>query len=148
MPHRIFSAGKLVRSLFFIAFVGGLLFCISYTFSYIANHYLYDELGLEEPVSILELAGLVAFVYVIFFGIKFGFRKSNSQYQEFQDYERPHAHDDSSDSSHHFAEDLDCDELSQKYKTSLDKLSEKEKEELKSKLANICGIDPHDTEDY
>jgi hypothetical protein len=156
MPHRIFSASKWARSLFFIVFVGGLLFCISYTFAYVANHYLYSQLGLERPVSLLEVAGIVAFLYVALFGIKFGFSRGFRRAATAPD-STPHyiPHKDLSDTHitgegmhSHTEESLeDCDELENRLKASVEELSEKEKEELKKRLAEICGIKPSEDKD-
>jgi|GEM_PF-4129390 len=142
MSHRLFSANKLARSLFFIVFVGGLLFCISYTLSYIANHYLYNNLRLDREVSVLEVSGLVAFIYVLAFGFKFGFSSRKEAWGKINlaQYDFQHEKMDLD------ANTEDCDDLTAKYRQSLSDLSEAEKEELKRKLADICGIDPSEAE--
>lgn len=134
MSHRILSAGKLARSLFFIGFVGGLLFFVSYTFSHVANNYFYNTLSLQRPVSILEVAGVLSFIYVIAFGFKFGLNRG-PRYDEIV-----YTQIDMDAFSDKKTED--CEELETYYKKQSRKLTDEQKEKLKEKLAEICGIDP------
>ncbi|GAB5465280.1 MAG: hypothetical protein Kapaf2KO_07160 [Candidatus Kapaibacteriales bacterium] len=119
-------ANKLARSLFFIVFVGGLLFMASFIISYIFNHYLSFKYFNGARFTILEIAGIIAFVYVLAFGIRFGFKSSQPVINRFSNQNRNE-------------EEEDCHEIENKLKSNIDMLSANEKEQLKRKLAEICG---------
>ncbi len=62
------------RSVIFILFTAGLLCVLSFIISYGFELLLSEYLDVRPP-GFLESAGIVAFVYVIFFGINFGNKK-------------------------------------------------------------------------
>ena len=59
------------RSLFYIIIISGLLSLTSFVILLIWNNSIAKEFELVE-ISFLEAVGIVAFVYVIYFGIHFG----------------------------------------------------------------------------
>lgn len=114
-----FINSAIARSVFFIIFTGGLLLFSSIVFANVCNIAFLKTLGLP-CLNYLESAGIIAFIYVIGFGIKFGLGKkslTNSLVTKLQNSANP-----------------------DKLVDNLKKMSEKEKEILKQQLADCCGI--------
>ena len=114
----IFNSG-IARSVFFIGFTGGLLLFSSIVFANVCNITLLNSFELP-CLNYLESAGILAFVYVIVFGIKFGFSKTdltNTLMSKFQNSDK-----------------------SVKIVENLKKMSAEEKLILKQELADCCGM--------
>ena len=62
---------KKARSIFYIILISGLLSLTSIIIEFVWNHTFIKLFGFER-ITFLESVGIVAFVYVIYFGIKFG----------------------------------------------------------------------------
>jgi hypothetical protein len=62
---------KKARSIFYIVLISGLLSLTSFVIEFIWNNTFIKLLGVPQ-ITFLESVGIVAFVYVIYFGIKFG----------------------------------------------------------------------------
>lgn len=62
---------KKARSIFYIVLISGLLSLTSFVIEFVWNHTFIKLFGVP-PITFLESVGIVAFVYVIYFGIKFG----------------------------------------------------------------------------
>lgn len=70
MTDNLFKS-KTARSIFYIAFIGGLLSLTSLTVMLVWN-YSISVRYVFPHISFLEACGAVAFVYVVYFGVKFG----------------------------------------------------------------------------
>lgn len=64
---------KAARSLFFIGFVGGLFLFSSIVFEHLCNKMIFDTLRMP-CINTLEAAGIIAFGYILFMGIRFGLK--------------------------------------------------------------------------
>ena len=62
---------KIARSIFFIFFIGGLFLLLSMLLESLCNNFIFKKFHVP-CINTMEAAGIVAFVYIIFFGIKFG----------------------------------------------------------------------------
>ena len=91
------------------------------------NNSLSFHLNMEE-ISFLEAVGVVAFVYVIYFGIKFGESKCNNGSKKDIMTEEPATADKMSYADEMIAKDL------------LKNVPEAEREDLKDFIARCCGF--------
>lgn len=64
---------KIARSIFFIIFIGGLFLFLSYATQNLCNLVIFETLHLP-CINTLEGAGIVAFIYIIIYGINFGIK--------------------------------------------------------------------------
>lgn len=72
--------GRTARTTFFIMFVGGLYFLSSYLLSLLCNKLIFGVFQMP-CINTLESSGIIAFLFIIFFGIKFGLKyKDNSDF--------------------------------------------------------------------
>ncbi len=115
---QFFNSG-IARSVFFIIFTGGLLLFSSIVFANVCNIAILESLELP-CLNYLESAGILAFVYVIGFGIKFGLGKKSL--------------------TNSLVTKLQKTANTDKLVDNLKKMSENEKELLKQQLADCCGI--------
>jgi hypothetical protein len=114
----IFNSG-IARSVFFIIFTGGLLLFSSIVFANICNITVLNRF--EMPcLSYLEATGILAFAYVIGFGIKFGLSKS--------------------DLTNSLMSKIHNSDKSAKILDNLKKMTDEEKLILKKELADCCGM--------
>lgn len=112
---------KIARSVFFIIFTGGLLLFSSIVFANLCNITFLERFHLP-CLNYLESAGIMAFVYIIGFGVKYGFSNktlTNSLMTKFQTY--------------------DNKTKSEKILNNISKMSPEERAILKEQLANCCG---------
>ncbi len=126
---QIFNSG-IARSVFFIIFTGGLLLFSSIVFTNICNITFLERFNLP-CLNYLESAGIMAFVYIFGFGIRYGITKkdlTNSLMPKFQNTDR--------------------NVKSEKIFSNIKQMSPEEREILKQQLANCCGVqkknNPHD----
>lgn len=113
-----FNSG-IARSVFFIVFTGGLLLFASIVFANVCNIAILNSLELP-CLNYLESAGILAFVYVVAFGVKFGLGKTdltNSLMSKFQNADKDG-----------------------KIIENLKKMTDEEKLILKQQLADCCGM--------
>ena len=68
--------GRSARTAFFILFVGGLYFLISALLANFCNTVIFGVIHIP-CISTLEASGLIAFLFIIYFGIKFGLKMNN-----------------------------------------------------------------------
>jgi len=71
-----FFKSKTARSIFYIIFVSGLLSLTSFTMMVIWDYFTLSNPGIHQ-ITFLEAVGICAFVYVIYFGVKFGEHRQN-----------------------------------------------------------------------
>lgn len=110
------------RSIFYILFVGGLLALSSFILMISWNSGI-TNLFNAEPISFLESIGILALVYVIYFGIQFGKSSTDVNLSYF------------SKSKSHIS-DINSDIISSE---TLNKLKNSEKEELRDLVNRCCG---------
>lgn len=110
------------RSIFYILFVGGLLALSSFILMISWNSGI-TNLFNAEPISFLESIGILALVYVIYFGIQFGKSSTDVNLSYF------------SKSKSHIT-DINSDIISSE---TLNKLKNSEKEELRDLVNRCCG---------
>lgn len=118
---QIFNSG-IARAVFFIGFTGGLLLFSSIVFANVCNLTVLERYELP-CLNYLESAGIMAFVYIIGFGVKFGITNkdlTNSLMSKFQK--------------------SDKNVQSEKIISNLKQMSHEEKEILKEQLATCCGM--------
>ncbi|MFY8160575.1 MAG: hypothetical protein ACOVNU_04545 [Candidatus Kapaibacteriota bacterium] len=65
--------GRSARTTFFILFVGGLYFLISALLANFCNTVIFGVIHIP-CITTLEASGLIAFLFIIYFGIKFGLK--------------------------------------------------------------------------
>lgn len=68
--------GRSARTAFFILFVGGLYFLISALLANFCNTVIFGVIHIP-CITTLEASGLIAFLFIIYFGIKFGLKMNN-----------------------------------------------------------------------
>jgi hypothetical protein len=115
------------RSIFYIIIISGLLSLTSFVIMLVWNNSLSFHLDMEE-ISFLEAVGLVAFVYVVYFGIKFGEAKCNNDSKEVNLSDTTDISDKMSYADEMIAKDL------------LKNVPENEREDLKDFIARCCGF--------
>jgi hypothetical protein len=118
---QIFNSG-IARAVFFIGFTGGLLLFSSIVFANICNLTFIAKLQLP-CLNYLESAGIMAFVYIVGFGVKFGITNkdlTNSLMSKFQK--------------------SDKNVKTESIVNNLSKMSSEEREILKQQLASCCGM--------
>ena len=114
----IFNSG-IARSVFFIVFTGGLLLFSSIVFANICNLTILDRY--EIPcLNYLESAGIIAFLYVFVFGIRFGISKTGITNSLMLKLQNP--------------------TKSAKIVENLKKMTDEEKLILKKEIADCCGM--------
>ena len=74
---------KTARSIFFIVFVGGLLTLGAVLMEFLWNSLLTNIIPFK-PFTFLESVGILSFLYVIYFGIRFG--KKKCKYDKSSEY--------------------------------------------------------------
>lgn len=114
--------GKAARTTFFIVFVGGLFLFSAMSFENLCNRVIFNYFHVP-CISTLEAAGMIAFAYIIYFGVKFGLKKRPDTLTE-EDLSKSHI----------------SDNLSETCKENLKNMSEHEKTELQKKLQNSLGF--------
>lgn len=70
--------GRTARTTFFIMFVGGLYFLSSYLLSLLCNKLIFGVIQIP-CINTLESSGIIAFLFIIFFGIKFGLKYNDNR---------------------------------------------------------------------
>lgn len=110
------------RSIFYIVFVGGLLSLSAFILMISWNSGI-TNLFDANPISFLESIGILALVYVIYFGIQFGKSCSNVNLSSFTKTKCQHS-------------DNNSEILSSEM---LNKLNNNEKEELREFVNRCCG---------
>lgn len=123
MPDLQIFNSKTARATFYMLFVGGLFALLSASLAYIweAVIILYFDL---PAISFLEAGGIIAFFYIVAFGIRFGLKKNAANMSDV----------DLSDSPCHNIQ------YTQSAPECLNHLSESEREHLSQVLAKCCGI--------
>ncbi|HRP01166.1 MAG TPA: hypothetical protein PLE30_00805 [Candidatus Kapabacteria bacterium] len=120
-----------LKSLVYILIFAGLLKLSGMLLAWIWNSYIVYNYRVE-PITFLEATGLLAFFYLIYAGVKFGFDNITS----FNFF-----HNKGKNS---VAVQNECEHLS-KYENSFlmrsKFMSEEEKERLREELAKCCGIE-------
>ncbi len=115
------------RSIFYIIIISGLLSLTSIVIMLVWNNSLSLHLDMEE-ISFLEAVGLVAFVYVIYFGIRFGQAKRHYDSKEDDLSGNTFTSDKMSYADEIIAKDL------------LKKVPDAERDVLKDFIARCCGF--------
>lgn len=69
---------KIARSIFFILFIGGLFLFLSFALENICNRMIFDTFQIP-CINTLEAAGIVAFIYIIVYGILFGIKSMKNE---------------------------------------------------------------------
>ncbi len=121
LSSKIFNS-KAARSIFYILFVSGLFFLISACCEFFCNEIMCKYFGLPE-VSLLEAAGVFAFVYIVYHGIKFGSNKISSSQKDNMPKMQNNANMAANETLN-----------------TIQNLTHEQKEQLKSELAKKCGI--------
>lgn len=118
------------KSLLYILFFAGILKLSGMAFTWFWNSYLVYSFGVEH-VTFLESVGMLAFFYLVYSGLKFGFNNIASQ---FSGKDNSLSHSDSKCES--------CDLMQQNRRKSsyASNLSADEKEKLKQAIAKCCGF--------
>ena len=84
-----FFKNKTARSVFYIIFVSGLLSLTSFSLMIIWDYFTINNPRIHQ-ISFLEAVGICAFVYVIYFGVKFGEHRQNvADYEEYRSNGQP-----------------------------------------------------------
>lgn len=134
MAEKKSISGKAARSAFFVFFVGGLFTFLSICAAHIYNMFSTDQDAMPE-MNNLEMAGVLAFGYIIYYGIRFGWKNSSI------DVKAP-LYDTFTETSN------DCADLSEHYRENINKMSEEEKKLLKKRIADKCGFEEFDNEKF
>ncbi|MDX9790697.1 MAG: hypothetical protein WC313_09555 [Candidatus Kapaibacterium sp.] len=117
------------RALLYILFFAGILKLSGMLMTWFWNSYLTFSFGLHE-ITFLESVGILAFFYLVFSGVKFGFNTISAQY---------HNTDKLSPGSMPQCQSCSILKKSNSLQT-INKLSPNEKEMLKAAIAQCCGI--------
>lgn len=128
------TANNKARSAFYIVFVSGLLSSTSLVIMMIWNNSISSYFNYPS-LSFLECVGIVSFVYVIFFGIKFGHEECNKDRKDEILTEHSNVPANMSNS---FMHDKPINHIS---KELLGKISAKDKEEINTLLSKCCGFE-------
>lgn len=128
------TANNKARSAFYIVFVSGLLSATSFIIMMIWNNSISGYFNYSE-LSFLECVGIVSFVYVIYFGIKFGHEECKKDRKNENLTEQKNK---SANMSNSFLHHKPMNNIS---KELLSKISAKDKEEINSLLSKCCGFE-------
>jgi len=121
LSSKIFNS-KAARSIFYIIFVSGLFFLISISCEFFCNQIMAKCFDLPE-ITLLESAGVFAFVYIVYHGIKFGTNKISNSPKD----SMPNMQDNANMAANETLK-------------TIQNLTQEQKEQLKSELAKKCGI--------
>ncbi len=128
---------KKARSIFYIVLISGLLSLTSFVIEFIWNHTFIKLFGVPT-ISFLESVGIVAFVYVVYFGIKFGEDCQNDEDNEVYESKR-HTNDNFTYSS---------SKTSTLNSEIINKLPQTEKKEILHFVSRCCGMPTPDGPDH
>ncbi len=124
MPWQKIINSSAARTGIYIVLAGGLLVLFAFGSSFICNSFLSATFGIPA-ISFMEAAGGFAFVYIIYYGYRFGFCSRNKSNEK---------------------RDLsflqNCDNLTQhnlNYK-AVTALNKEQKEKLREEIARCCGF--------
>jgi len=117
------------KSLIYIVIFAGLLKVSGMLLAWLWNDYLVVNYGYEE-ITFLEAAGMLAFFYLIYAGVKFGFDNlSNLNFFQSKN-QTPNQH----------TQCEQCDRAESSFILRSKFMSIEEKEKLKEAIAKCCGI--------
>ncbi len=119
-----------IKSLIYILIFAGLLKLSSLILTWVWNKYIVHYYGVE-PITFLESTGMIAFMYLIYAGVKFGF-DSLSTLSIFP------SKDKFSKDSH--IELTSKNDFEESFKLQCKFMNKEEKEKLKETLAKYCGV--------
>lgn len=129
-----------VKSLLYILIFAGLLKVSGILLEWIWNDYLVISYGLE-PITFLEAAGILAFLYLVYAGVKFGFDNLTTlnNFSSFNLFSQKNTIKTDSD------ECVECNKYEKSFIMRSKFMSEDEKERLREALAKCCGMNhiPH-----
>lgn len=120
------------KSLLYILFFAGILKLSGMALTWFWNSYLVQNLDVEH-VTFLESVGMIAFFYLVFSGVKFGFNTITAQF----------SNTDNHTSAASKCQNCELMQQSRYKSTYANKLSADEKERLKQAIAKCCGF-PHE----
>lgn len=115
------------RSLFYIIIISGLLSLTSFVIFLIWNNSISKEFDMAE-ISFLEAVGIVAFVYVIYFGLHFGREKCQDDTVEDNMSEQKNVTDKMS-----YTDDGEALDL-------MENIPDSERKNLKDFISRCCGF--------
>lgn len=125
-----------VKSIIYILIFAGLLKVSGLLLEWIWNDYLVYNYGLK-PISFLEAAGILAFLYLVYAGVKFGFDNistlnnfSSLNIFNPRDKKNIETNDDCND----------CNKYEKSFIMRSKFMTEDEKERLREALAKCCGL--------
>lgn len=114
---------SLYKSLLYIIILAGSLKLFGWLLYKVWNSYIYDNYNVT-PISQLEAVGIIAFIYLVFAGIKFGFFPFTAK-----------------ESPGHMPQCQHCDKMAQPdYLKRVKRMSAEEKEQLREAIAKCCGF--------
>lgn len=131
-----------VKSLIYILIFAGLLKVSGLLLEWIWNDYLVYNYGLE-PISFLEAAGILAFLYLVYAGVKFGFDNISSlnNISTLNNLSSLNIFNNKDIKNIENKDDCnDCNRYEKSFIMRSKFMSEDEKERLKEALAKCCGL--------
>ena len=132
--------GRKARSVFYIIFISGLLSLTSWIVEILWDLSLYKFFNLSQ-ISFLESVGIVSFVYIIYFGIKFGEASWQNDMKTEKMSERESKTDKMSDNNSGNKKRNDANPINPEI---LRKLPEEDRQELKNLVSKCCGMPIND----
>lgn len=120
---------NVLKSILYIIFFAGFLKLSGMLLTWIWNSYLTTALNLED-ITFLESVGIIAFLYLVYSGIKFGFISLT---------DKNYMHDKTSADNQFNAKNYETF-LHNNIANNLNKMSKSEKEKLKETIAECCGF--------
>jgi hypothetical protein len=117
------------KSLLYILFFAGILKLSGMLLTWFWNDYLVDNFNVEQ-ITFLESVGMIAFFYLVYSGVKFGFNTLTANLSV-----------DDKMSPGNMPQCQNCDKISTSNNVnSLKNLTADEKEKLKEAIAKCCGF--------
>ncbi len=133
-----------VKSLIYILIFAGLLKVSGLLLEWIWNDYFVYNYG-AKPITFLEAAGILAFLYLVYAGVKFGFDNlttlNNFSSLNFFNQKEKSYKDPNSDCD-------DCNKYDSSFIMRSKFMSADEKERLREALAKCCGMTHHSQNNF
>lgn len=118
------------KSLLYILFFAGILKLAGMLLTWFWNSYLVYSLDLEH-ITFLESVGMIAFFYLVYSGIKFGFNTITNQFS---------GNDKKQKESSPICQSCELMQKNKYQSQFTNRLSPDEKEKLKQAIAKCCGF--------
>jgi hypothetical protein len=126
--------GRKARSVFYIIFISGLLSLTSFIVGLVWNYSFTAHLNFSE-ITFLESVGIVSFVYIIYFGIKFGEASWLNDTHSANKSDSNIQHDIMTEKHNSTTRNEKCIN-----RDSFSRLPDDEKKELQELVSKCCGI--------